>query len=490
MATGPIAPNDPQADISFGTITTVQLVAGLPQQRNFLKKLQVPVAGKLSINSLNFGNSNNVFVIPMPLEEALRADPSRSSRQDWDSFLRNSGALTVNISSAEAVLALMRIGVIQRNLNSDVIPKTSVAPKPPPKAPVDARLPKQFQGPFDWHLGPEGCNIVGAWRIFSNEPQFANALPWAQIKVGHIDTGYSEHVALGWEAGTSTTVRPRDGYDYFRADVDPRDEFIAGSPGHGTRISSTIAGFFPTAKTSPFYGVAPGAQIVPYRVTDCVWIEHVKMHVVSAIDEAIADGCHAINISLGAGLSMTGLAEAIDRAYLSGVIVSCAAGNVVKDVVYPGRYNRCITVGGIGPDSTPWAGGSCGPYVDLCGPADQLRRVKPENLPVGSAGSQVEPKLDGDGTSYATAMATGIAALWLAFHGVDKLKVKYGSDLWKIPRAFKALLRQSARVPAGWDTSHYGTGIMDAEALLRLPLPDSASLKLPKSACDVFDPND
>jgi len=39
--------------------------------------------------------------------------------------------------------------------------------------------------------------------------------------------------------------------------------------------------------------------------------------------------------------------RAIDFAYERGVIVCAAAGNVISEVIYPGRFNRVVTVGGL-----------------------------------------------------------------------------------------------------------------------------------------------
>jgi subtilisin family serine protease len=100
---------------------------------------------------------------------------------------------------------------------------------------------------------------------------------------------------------------------------------------------------------NPFYGVAPGAQIIPYRVTDSVIVDHVQNNIRDAIRAAIAAKCHVVNISLGALRQSRSLASALDEAYDAGLIVVCAAGQVWGEVIYPGRFNRCVTMGGVGP---------------------------------------------------------------------------------------------------------------------------------------------
>ena len=51
--------------------------------------------------------------------------------------------------------------------------------------------------------------------MFANDPKFSVALPRATIRIGHIDTGYTEHTALGGDNGTSSTVKPAEGFDYW-----------------------------------------------------------------------------------------------------------------------------------------------------------------------------------------------------------------------------------------------------------------------------------
>jgi hypothetical protein len=67
------------------------------------------------------------------------------------------------------------------------------------------------------------------------------------------------------------------------------------------------------------------------------------------------------------------------------------------------------------------------------------------------------------------ALSAGVAALWLARHGRDALITRYGKP--NLQAVFTDVLRHSSRRPAGWDTGEYGSGIVDAGALLAAPLP-------------------
>ena len=177
-----------------------------------------------------------------------------------------------------------------------------------------------------------------------------------------------------------------------------------------------------------------------------------------------------------------GVARAIDDAYKRGVIICAAAGNVIPWVIYPGAFDRVVTVGGATTDNGttlhPWRGGSRGPEVDISGPADVIRRGN-TTLEDGRDRFVITP--GGDGTSFAAAMCAGIAVLWLARRNTE-LKEKYGEDLWKRVVAFKQLLRATAIPPDDWDSSNYGPGVYQAGELLARELPDVTTRDMEKPA--------
>lgn len=352
---------------------------------------------------------------------------------------------------------------------------------------------------LDWQITVTG--IDAAWALFATPP---GSVPWRDVLVGHIDTGCTRHPALGFKDGASTYVRTDLGCNYFAdylptpdptripppppEEDGPFDNLTGANGGHGTRTLSVLAGFYdsPDDELPPFYGAAPGVGVVPYRVTDSVLIDHVQRLIARAIDDAVAKGCHIISMSLGGIVPYKRLSDAIDRAHEAGVIVCAAAGNVISEVTYPGRYNRVITVGGVSPDDAtgfrPWDGASRGQFVDVCGPANGVRRASIERRK-GELVSFIAA--DGNGTSYATALCAGIAALWLAKQG-NALDGAY-SQPWMKPAAFKRLIKETAECPAGWDTGNWGHGLYRADKLLAAPLPAEGSLHQEAKAADPFD---
>ena len=63
-------------------------------------------------------------------------------------------------------------------------------------------------------------------------------------------------------------------------------------------------------------------------------------------------------------------------------------------------------------------------------------------------------------------------ALWIAHFGRDAIRKQAKHDGVNVHDLFRAALRATARPPKTgvWDKSNFGAGIVDAEALLKLPL--------------------
>ncbi|MCA8909123.1 MAG: S8 family serine peptidase [Rhodospirillaceae bacterium] len=305
----------------------------------------------------------------------------------------------------------------------------------------------------------------------------ADKVPMEQIRLAHPDTGYSQHSVFGdWGAdGSHPTIRGDLGKDFVDGGkpLDPIATDYAGFPGHGTRILSVIAG-----NNERLLGVAPGVTVLPYRVTKTVVI-HVlgnDARLGEAIEDAIKQGCHVVNISLGDPCqAKRRLGRAVDRAYEAGVIIVAAAGNVVDRVTAPGRYDRTITAGGSTRAKRPWAGASRGPAVDVCAPADEIFRADWELIGHG----QLRETYDdiGDGTSYATAHISGIACLWRAHWGA-RIEATYREG-WQRVEAFRHLATATATKPPYWAGGgrDYGAGIIDALKVVTSPLPKPAILK-------------
>lgn len=333
--------------------------------------------------------------------------------------------------------------------------------------------PAWAAGDYAWNL--KAVRLPQAWEAHQAKP---DAQPLAEIKVGHIDTGYTEHPALGpWRNHFSPIVRADLGINYLddeqSSPMDPMPP--AGNPGHGTRTMSMLTG---SNTQAGFYGATPGVTVVSFRITDSVVIN--QQHLDRAILHAINDnGCDVISISLGDPcFPVSAMGKALDYAYDRGVIVVAAAGNVTSEVTYPARYSRTIGVGGNtheGERLIPWSGSSRGVYVDISAPADDIFRA---DVKLSDEGGYIYGYGGGgDGTSYATVHVSGTAAIWLAYHRRERLREHYEHG-WQIIAAFFKLMQETATVPPdGWDKNLYGAGILNAGDLLKADLPDPGELR-------------
>ena len=95
-------------------------------------------------------------------------------------------------------------------------------------------------------------------------------------------------------------------------------------------------------------GAAPGAKLIPFRVSDTVIILD-TLNLARAIEMAVDAGAHVISISMG-GVGSERLHDAVVYAKNKGVIVLAAAGNCVGFVVYPAAYDEVVAVAGATPE--------------------------------------------------------------------------------------------------------------------------------------------
>ena len=200
-------------------------------------------------------------------------------------------------------------------------------------------------------------------------------------------------------------------------------------------------------------GSAPGASLMAIRAVESVF-RITQVSVARAIDWAVDHGAHVITMSLGGIFSFT-LHRALRRAVNADVIVLAAAGNCIGLVVWPARFDECIAVAGVDIRDAKWRGSCSGAAVDISAPAENVWRA---TVPNGSG--------QGQGTSFAVALAAGTAALWLSHHGRANLIGAARARGETLQDMFRRMAGATARRPSGWDSFSMGAGIVDAHALL------------------------
>jgi len=168
--------------------------------------------------------------------------------------------------------------------------------------------------------------------------------------------------------------------------------------GHGTHIAGIIAAIINNGKG--IAGVAPGSRLMNVKVADddgrCKASE-----IARGIIWAVDNGANVINISLELKEPSAELENAVNYAWYRGAVVIAAAGNNGDDLpVYPACYENSIAVAATKQDNTLAPLSNHGDWIDLTAPGYNIYST----LPGDCYGYK-------SGTSFATAYASGMAAL-------------------------------------------------------------------------------
>ncbi len=318
-------------------------------------------------------------------------------------------------------------------------------------------------GAPEWSL--EQMRVPQAWARFFPD---ATKLPGQGVVIGHPDTGYQTHPEI------AQNLLP--GKDFLKDDLDATDELeeppgvLIPNPGHGTATSSVIIsqrGNQPPSNSNQNFvsGVAPGAKLIPLRMTYSVVLVGM-MKLAKAIEHAANQGAHVISISLG-GLWDWRLQFAISYAQKRGVIIAAAAGNCVPFVAWPAAFEEVIAVAASNAKREIWIGSSRGKAVDVTAPGESVWHAQAKK---GNDGRILFGVAQGNGTSFAVAAVAGIAALWLSHHGREQLIERYGVE--KIPFIFNRILRENCDPVPEWEPGKFGGGLVNTEKVLTAPLPE------------------
>lgn len=348
------------------------------------------------------------------------------------------------------------------------------------EAPSESRLPGEVDFGIifgDKHL-PNSADplwslnelrVLEAWELFRP----LGKEPGEGIVIGHPDTGYSKHPEIADNLLTDL------GYDFVKDNSDAEDK-LEGSmltlrfPGHGTGTASVLIS--PRGATQNYpadpsgkavHGIAPGARLIPLRVSSSVVLwEGSTLNLARAIERATDMGAHVISMSMGTGFPSERLLAAVRYAQKRGVIVCAAAGNYVRFVVWPAAYDEVIGVAASNADRKTWKHSSRGEKVDVTAPGESVwvAAVKRQDAGVENLVGR------GSGTSFAVAAVAGVAALWLSYHGRDKLADVYGAE--KIPFIFNEILRSSCEPIPSWKPGKFGAGLVNALKVLQADLPN------------------
>lgn len=277
----------------------------------------------------------------------------------------------------------------------------------------------------------EQVNLPEAWNITTGGNE---------VVVAVIDSGVSPtHPDLASQLVEGYNAVP-DGGDW--ADVS----------GHGTHIAGIIAASGDNGLGT--IGVAPDVKIMPIRVMG----PNGSISIGSIVDSiywAMDHGADVINLSLGSENPSELEHQAILDAISNGIPVIASAGNKPTKISYPASYPEVISVGSVDKGGERASFSSVVSKVDLAAPGIDI--FSPHWSEVSGDGwSGMLNDKPVSGTSFSTAIVSGVAALMMSV------------DPSLTPQELQSVLDATAR-----DTGEpgleagVGAGVLDAESAVR-----------------------
>lgn len=388
----------------------------------------------------------------------------------------------------EAVRALKKIGGVETA-------EPLLVTKPPVTSGTEAQQAFQLWGrvnddrlaqikaksqPLHWSLEQmgilDGNGQKGAWSIWKEKPGNANRTPGEGILVAHPDTGYTRHARLLPHLLPHATDPSLFGRNFVERDqpdgFDPmKDRSLGNFPGHGTGTASVIAAGQDGGEP---WGIAPGVKILPLRVSSSV-IHLSFQNVCDAFVEAMSSGAHVISMSLGGPLGSELLNSLVLKALNQGIIVVSAAGNNAPTVVFPARIPGVLACAASNVLAAPWRFSGLGGEVAITAPGELVWHDWER---IDAKGQPQDDRINGSGTSFATANVAGLAALWLSYHGRENLIQNHcGNRPELLPFLFRACLQKSSDGKPDFirgGKGGFGAGIARADKLLSVELPGQA----------------
>ena len=307
-----------------------------------------------------------------------------------------------------------------------------------------------------------------------------------QILIAHLDTGYDPNHQLTQPLNLRLELQRNfvEGEDPSNAaDQVPPGMTSIRNRGHGTGTLSLLAGNKLDGKVIGFPGFAdwlggaPEAQVIPVRIADWV-VRFTTGTMVEGIRYACDHGAHVLSMSMG-GLSSQALADAVNLAYDSGLVMVTAAGNNFawlpspKSIVFPARFKRVLAACGVMADGRAYADLAFGTMQGNYGPSEKMDTALgayTPNTPWAKIDCKRIVDMDGAGTSAATPQIAAAVALWLAEHW--EIVSKYPQPWMRVEAVRKALfdaaIKTTPRMNADEAHEKIGRGVMQAYAALAM----------------------
>ncbi|PSP87965.1 hypothetical protein BRC90_09220, partial [Halobacteriales archaeon QS_4_69_34] len=284
---------------------------------------------------------------------------------------------------------------------------------------------------------PEVVGAPTAWETTTGS---------ADVTVAVLDTGVAlDHPDLAANVRSDAAGGP--GRDFVDGDGDPSPD--AAEENHGTAVAGVVGAAIDNGAGIAGLNQSP---VIYGRVLDETGTGYLS-DIAAAIQWATDEGADVINLSLGSSADTQTMREALDYAEQRGVLVVAAAGNDGGgSVIYPAANSEAVAVSALTADGDDIAQFSnVGPEIELAAPGVHLLTAAHD------------PDADYrrfSGTSAATPVVTGVAALALAAWRDDDGDGSADDGRFGGPE-LRAHLRETA-VDVGLGSEEQGAGRIDA----------------------------
>lgn len=328
-----------------------------------------------------------------------------------------------------------------------------------------ARVPTDPRFPEQWHL--DALDLRDAWNTTIGNPSAIVAVIDTGIRSDHPDL--AGRLVAGFDF-ISNPTRANDGDGLDPDPFDPGDlpTTPAGGTFHGTHVAGTIG-----AATNNGIGVAGvtwRTAVMPLRVLGVAGgtVFDVAQAIRFAARLSNSSGtlpprrANVINLSLTTSGDDPVLRNAVDAATAAGVLVVAAAGNTGSNgFLSPAGFPNVVSVAATDRLGNPARYSNFGPTITVAAPGgdthhDRDADGRPDGI-LSTLLPGLEPYARMQGTSMASAHASGVAALLLGVPG--------GASASRL----RAILLATAddRGAPGRD-DRYGAGILNAARAVRM----------------------
>ncbi len=278
------------------------------------------------------------------------------------------------------------------------------------------------------------------------------------------------------------------GVDYTHLDLIPnlvlpginvREDWVPDEvqddSGHGTAVSGIIGGVGNNGEGVA--GVCWNVRMLPIRACGGPMLDCDLFDEVEGIDTAREQGCHIINLSIGGVGTISVEENAVTEAYNAGIVIVAAGGNANPgkyykatgdpetdrhSLYYPAALPEVIGVGAVANNGLKAEFSNYGEDIlSVMAPGVEIVTTVPEEEVYLYTG-EGPPYGLASGTSFATPMVAGVAALILShFPGLSPDDVRSRIELTAIPMA-------GPDDNANGVNDFYGHGILNAYGALNM----------------------